>query len=125
MKLEIPQQRTKPDAHIEIRVQIEPVARENSFLGTRTPADAAIALKHRNTHTGARQISGKSEAVVACSDYNTVEVRHAAPLGAGALYPKTTHETLANLDRITVRRCHRRFVVDTHGNQARPLAFEC
>ena len=34
---------------------------------------------------------------MACSDYDTVEVRHAAPLGAGALYPKTTHETLANL----------------------------
>ena len=123
MKLEIPQQRTKPDAHIEIRMQIELVARKNAFLGTRTPADAAIALKHGNTHTGARQIGGKSEAIVACSDYDTVEIRHAAPLCAGGLYPKTVHETLANLDRVTIRRCHRRFVVDTCGNQARPLAF--
>ena len=55
MKLEIPQQRTKPDAHVEIRVQIEPVARENSRSSVLNPADAAIALKHRNTHTGARQ----------------------------------------------------------------------
>jgi len=54
MKLEIPQQRTKPDAHIEICMQIELVAGKNAFFGAQTPADTAVALEYGNTHSGAR-----------------------------------------------------------------------
>src|SRR5512135_357133 len=58
IKLEIPEQRTKFDPHIEIGMQIEFVTGENTLFGARSAADAAIALEHGNAHAGARKISG-------------------------------------------------------------------
>src|SRR5215813_1726925 len=57
-------------------------------------------------------------------NYDTVEIRHAAPLCTGFFYPKTAHETLANLNRVAVGRRHRRLVVDADGDQVRSSTLE-
>jgi hypothetical protein len=59
MKLEVMQQRAKPNAHVEIGVQIELESGEYAFFCTGSSTDAAVAFEHGNAHPCARQIGGK------------------------------------------------------------------
>src|SRR5690242_468399 len=76
MQLKIAQQRAEADSHIEIGMQVELVAGKNPLFGARTAADASVALQHGDTQTGARQVSGECQPIVARADNDSVELSH-------------------------------------------------
>src|SRR5262249_15108175 len=76
MQLEVVQQRTKSDAHVEIGVQVELEPRKNPILGARAATDAAVAFEHGDAHSGSRQIGCKRQSVVTCADHDAVETCH-------------------------------------------------
>ena len=82
-QIEVLEQRAMPDAHVEIGVQIELVARCDALLGAAAAADAIVRLDHGDLHAGAREISGGRQTVVTGTDHHSVIDCHVCPRARG------------------------------------------
>jgi hypothetical protein len=76
VKFKVLEQRAKPKPHVEIGVHIHLVAGKHALLGARPATNTVVSFENRDPHASARKISGKRQPVVACADYDAVEIRH-------------------------------------------------
>src|SRR5581483_6909421 len=79
MQLEIMQERTEPQAHEEICMQIELESGKDAFFRARPAANPPVAFQYRNAHPRAGKVSCKRQAVMTGSDHDAVEFRHTHP----------------------------------------------
>src|SRR5262245_2029425 len=93
VKFQVADQRRMAEAHKEVGVQIEAIARQNRLFRGATTTDVGVSFDHRDFQTGPCQIGRQRESVVSGSDDDTIEFSHSLlPTTASTLLHEPTFD---------------------------------